>query len=191
MTTSGVHPAADRPPGDDDHLEWARHYWRRHDLGEHEDAFIAMSAVLRFHRVMVDMVETAVRPLGLNVTDYMLLVTLQLSEDGKRLISQLARSLLIHATTATLACDRLEAKRLIERHTHPTDRRATVVALTQEGQLLLREATGKLQQTLFGLAGSSVETQRELIEVLAQLRAAAGGDPNPGDRSPRSPSTRR
>src|SRR4051794_22182872 len=91
--------------GHTDPVDWARHFWRRHGLGKHEDAFVAMSSVLRFHRLMTDAVEAELRPFKLNLTDYMLLMTLQLSETGTRLISQLARSLLVHATTATLATD--------------------------------------------------------------------------------------
>jgi DNA-binding MarR family transcriptional regulator len=162
-----------------DPVDWARHFWRRHGLGDHEDAFIAMSSVLRFHRIMVDTVEGALRPHKLNLTDYMLLMTLQLSETGTRLISQLARSLIVHATTATLATDRLEARGLITRNPHPTDRRAILVSITDPGRTLVGAATDSLRDCEFGFTGSTIDEQRELTEVLASLRLAAGDTDTP------------
>lgn len=162
-----------------DPVDWARHFWRRHGLGDHEDAFIAMSSVLRIHRLMVDTVETELRPHKLNITDYMLLMTLQLSETGTRLISQLARSLLVHATTATLATDRLETRGLIERGPHPTDRRATLVTITSAGRKLVTQATDTLRASEFGISGSTADDQRELADVLARLRLAAGDTDSP------------
>jgi len=162
-----------------DPIDWARHFWRRHGLGDHEDAFIAMSSVLRFHRLMVEAVENQLRPLNLNLTDYLLLMTLQLSETGTRLISQLARSLLVHATTATLATDRLEGRGLITRNPHPTDRRATLVSITGAGRKLAGQATDALREINFGLSDSTVEDQRELSDVLARLRLAAGDTDTP------------
>jgi DNA-binding MarR family transcriptional regulator len=157
-----------------DPVDWARHFWRRHGLGDHEDAFVAMSSMLRFHRLMVDSLEAQLRPFKLNLTDYMLLMTLQLSETGTRLISQLARNLLVHATTATLATDRLENRGLIARNPHPTDRRATQVSITSAGRKLAGEATDALRGIEFGMVRSSVEEQRELTDILSTLRLAAG-----------------
>jgi DNA-binding MarR family transcriptional regulator len=162
-----------------DPVDWARHFWRRHGLGEHEDAFVAMSSMLRFHRLMVEAVETELRPFKLNLTDYMLLMTLQLSETGTRLISQLARNLLVHATTATLATDRLENRGLIARNPHPTDRRATQVSITSAGRKLVGEVTDALRGIEFGLVDSSIQEQRELTEILSTLRLAAGDNDTP------------
>ncbi|MFR9804134.1 MarR family winged helix-turn-helix transcriptional regulator [Pseudonocardia sp. RS010] len=133
-----------------------------------------MSSVLRFHRIMVDAVETGLRPYKLNLTDYMLLMTLQLSETGTRLISQLARTLLVHATTATLATDRLEGRDLIMRSPHPTDRRATLVSLTDAGRDLTAAATAALRESEFGFAGTSAEDQKHLVAALAAIRDAVG-----------------
>lgn len=162
-----------------DPVDWARHFWRRHGLGDHEDAFVAMSSLLRLHRLMVDNVEAKLRPHKLNITDYMLLMTLQLSETGTRLISQLARSLMVHATTATLATDRLEGRGLIERSPHPTDRRATLVTITKAGRKLVGEATDVLRDIDFGLVESSLADQQQVSEVSARLRLAAGDSDAP------------
>jgi DNA-binding MarR family transcriptional regulator len=125
---------------------------------------------MRFHQIMTDIVHTELKPYKLNVTDYMLLMTLQLSETGTRL----ARNLLVHATTATLATDRLEARGLLKRAPHPTDRRATLVSITDAGRLLVREASRSLSAVDFGLTGTSKTDRLAILDVLARLRAASG-----------------
>ncbi|GLZ15966.1 MarR family transcriptional regulator [Actinomadura sp. NBRC 104425] len=171
------------PPADP--VDWARHFWRRHQLGGSEDAFIAMSSVLRFQRLLVDAVEKELRKHELNITDYMFLMTLQLSETGTRLISHLARSLLVHATTATLATDRLEGRKLIARSPHPTDRRATMVTITKAGRELATAATESLRGINFGFYGNTEEDQRELTEILARMRRIVGDADTP-IKTPRS-----
>lgn len=161
-----------------DPVAWARHFWRKQHLGDGEDAFIAMSSVLRFHRLMTVSIEEELKKHQLNLTDYMLLMTLQLSETGTRPVSRLARGLLVHATTATLATDRLEARGLLSRGPHPSDRRATLVTISDEGRALVRRASAALGAFEYGLAGTSVEDRAELVEVLARLRAASGDDDN-------------
>ncbi|OHV63549.1 MarR family transcriptional regulator [Pseudofrankia sp. BMG5.36] len=160
-----------------DPLEWARPFWALHGLGEQQDEFFTMGSLFRFHRMVADQVEGALRAHKLNITDYMLLMTLRLSDNGTRLISQLARILLVHATTATLATDRLEKRGLIVRSPHPTDRRATLVSITAAGKRISSEATDSVRQVDFGLCGSSAADRADFAEILARMRMR-GGDTN-------------
>ncbi|NMH98233.1 MarR family winged helix-turn-helix transcriptional regulator [Pseudonocardia acidicola] len=167
--------ATDDPPADP--IDWARHFWVRQGLGD-GSPFLAMSSTLRFHRIMVDRIEPRLRAHELNLTDYMLLMTLLLSNSGTRLISHLARSLLVHATTATLATDRLARRGLITREAHPDDRRATLVTITEAGRALACDATDTLRTIGFGVGEGDDEEaeadQRTLTELLARLRSGAG-----------------
>ena len=160
-----------------DPVEWASHYWRQQELEGDEQRFLVMSSLLRYQRIVVDAVDGELRKFGINLTDYLLLMTLQLSESGTRLISSLARNLMIHATTATLATDRLEAKKLLYRSPHPTDRRSTCVTITEPGRQLLQNATVTLDKIDFGLIGGSSAGVKRLGDALTTLRAAAGDTP--------------
>jgi len=162
-----------------DPVDWAQHYWREQRLDGDEQHFLVMSSLLRYQRIMVDLVEGKLREHGLNMTDYLLLMTLQLSEAGTRLISSLARNLMVHATTATLATDRLETKKLLYRSPHPTDRRATCVTITDAGRTLVHEATVALDAVEFGLPGSTPVDLKALMDVLSTLRTAAGDTGRP------------
>jgi DNA-binding MarR family transcriptional regulator len=157
-----------------DPLEWAQHYWREHDLDGGEVPFLVFSSLLRYHRMAVAAVEEELRAHDLNLTDYLLLMTLELSDSGTRLISSLARSLMVHATTATLATDRLEARKLLKRSPHPTDRRAICVTISPSGRDLVRAATKSLSNKEFGLTGSTPTSLQKLGKVLTELRKAAG-----------------
>ncbi|MDV6312205.1 MarR family transcriptional regulator [Gordonia amicalis] len=117
-----------------DPVDWAAHFWDQQALDGDERRFLTLTSLLRYQRIVADAVDVKLKAHGLNMTDYLLLMTLLLSETGTRLISALARNLLVHATTATLATDRLESRDLLERSPHPTDRRATCVTITDKGR---------------------------------------------------------
>lgn len=165
--------ASQKSGGFTDPIDWAGHYWQRHHLEGDEERFLAMTSLFRFERIVADIVEGALKGHSLNITDYLLLMTLELSEDGTRLISSLARNLLIHATTATLATDRLEKRSLLYRSPHPTDRRATCVTITDEGRETVRAATRALSEIDFGVSGDS-DVIANLMGTLTALRGVAG-----------------
>lgn len=157
-----------------DPVDWAAHYWKAQELDGEPDQFLALTSLLRFERIVADEVETALKQHGLNMTDYLMLMTLQLSESGTRLISSLARNLLVHATTATLATDRLEKRELLVRTPHPTDRRATCVTITDGGREKVKNATASLSECGFGIPRATPEMTNDLLAVLTAMRDAAG-----------------
>ncbi|MGQ4599628.1 MarR family transcriptional regulator [Nocardia sp. R6R-6] len=161
-------------PDTTDPVEWAHHYWTEQGLEGDEQRFLAMSSLLRYQRLVIDPVEASLRKHRLNLTDYLVLMTLQLSDNGTRLVSNLARSLMVHATTATLATDRLQKRRLISRKPHPTDRRATLVSITPTGRKLVLKANASLTEIGFGLGNADPADIGRLIELLSELRTSAG-----------------
>ena len=156
-----------------DPIEWAAHYWKLHGIAGDSRRFLVLSSLLRYHRLVTESVEKVLRDQGLNLTDYLMLMTLELSDKGTRLISGLARSLLVHPTTATLATDRLEARGLLSRSPHPTDRRATLVTISDEGRELVRSATVALDGMGFGLSSGEGEEFEEFGGLLDTLRGRA------------------
>ncbi|WLP88695.1 MarR family transcriptional regulator [Gordonia sp. NB41Y] len=157
-----------------DPVEWAAHYWEQQDLVGDPRRFQAMTSLLRFERIVADRVEVELKQHGLNLTDYLMLMTLMLSESGTRLISSLARNLLVHATTATLATDRLEDRGLLYRSPHPTDRRATCVTITDEGRTLATTATEALSEKGFGMESSTPQMVEILLASLTAMRDTVG-----------------
>lgn len=157
-----------------DPVQWIKFYWERH-ADDDPYPFLAMSSVLRLHQLMTSMLEQNLKQsFSLNLTDYLMLKTLQMSDTGTRLLSRVAWHLLVHATTVTLAADRLESRGLLIRRAHPRDRRATCVSITDEGHRLVDEATSALKESGFGMPGLSPEQARVLVELMAPIRKTAG-----------------
>lgn len=103
-------------------------------------------------------------PLGLNVGQEALL--LELDRAGPRIQAQLSEALGCEPPSVTLMTRKLEASGHIERTPDPTDKRATVVALTAGGKALA-DQIAELWVTL------AEETVRGLpVDLLERLPAA-------------------
>jgi DNA-binding MarR family transcriptional regulator len=92
---------------------------------------------------------------------------------GPQIMSSISEELGVTRRNVTALVDALEEEGLVRRQPHPTDRRATVIELTEEGERTTgamydehREAVAEL------FSGLSEENQRDLIRVLGQLRDA-------------------
>jgi DNA-binding MarR family transcriptional regulator len=90
---------------------------------------------------------------------------------GPQIMSSISEELGVTRRNVTALVDALEDERLVRRLPHPTDRRATVIELTDEGAKTThamydahREAVSEL------FAGLSEQDQRELIRLLDTLR---------------------
>jgi DNA-binding MarR family transcriptional regulator len=159
-----------------DPLQWMRYYAEQQ--GDDDPAgFLAMTSVLRLHHLMTTSVDACLRAEAtIGLTDYQILKALQLSETGTWLLSRLAWHLMVHATTVTLSVERLESKRLVTRNSHPRDRRATLVAVTEEGRKLSDRATEALARIEFGLPGLTASEARAMTATIARVRAVAGDE---------------
>lgn len=92
---------------------------------------------------------------------------------GPQIMSSISDGLGVTRRNVTALVDALEEEGLVRRQPHPTDRRATVIELTPEGERTAnimydehREAVSEL------FSGLSEEDQRELMRLLGRLRDA-------------------
>lgn len=157
-----------------DPVQWMRYYWEQRDDDDPSE-FLAMTSVLRLHHLMTASVEHHLRTeFEMSLTDYQILKALQLSETGTWLLSRMAWHLMVHATTVTLTVARLEAKQLVTRESHPRDRRATLVTITDAGRERVDRATETLSRIHFGLPGLTPGQARSLTATIARVRSIAG-----------------
>ncbi|BCI51965.1 MarR family transcriptional regulator [Mycolicibacterium litorale] len=134
----------------------------------------AMRSVLVLCRSMTAVVDQDLKDeFGLRLIDYQILKQLQSSEAGTSLLGGVARDLFVHATTVSIATERLAQRNLVVRHAHPTDRRATLVSITDEGRDIADAATATLAAAQFGLAGLTPDQLAALSDVGA-ARTARG-----------------
>jgi DNA-binding MarR family transcriptional regulator len=91
---------------------------------------------------------------------------------GPQIMSDLGDELRVTARQVTNLVDALEAEGLVRRASHPTDRRATVIEITQAGLEQACTLWRPFQESLAGLFRELPEAdQRELLRVLEALLA--------------------
>lgn len=106
---------------------------------------------------------------------------------GAQTMVELAKQLSVTKRNVTSLVDGLEKDGLATRQPHPTDRRATLVQLTDEGERLFFKAAELQRQHLKDLFTSlEAEQQAEMSAALVQLtQALAARKKNPeGNKAP-------
>ncbi|WP_369639080.1 MarR family winged helix-turn-helix transcriptional regulator [Nocardia sp. JMUB6875] len=106
-----------------------------------------------------------VRAVGLGLTAAQATALREMT--GPMTMRELAARMSCEPSNATFVVDKLEQQGLIERHAHPTDRRAKQLILTAAGTAL-RERLLELLIQDSPLAGLSTQQQRVLHELLEQ-----------------------
>jgi DNA-binding MarR family transcriptional regulator len=140
-----------------DHIDGLVGQWaaERPDLDLRPMATVAR--LLHIGRLAADELARGARRFGVEVPEGDVLFTLRRSGRPYRLTpSELSKSLLVSSGTLTSRLDRLEAKGLIRRVAHPSDRRSTEVELTDAGLALVDEAVAV-----------HVDHERELLSALS------------------------
>ncbi|RVW02654.1 MarR family winged helix-turn-helix transcriptional regulator [Rhodococcus xishaensis] len=164
-----------------DPIEEAHRQWTEHGWGAVADGMAAVTSVVRVQQIMMARVEEVLKPFGLTFSRYELLTLLTFTRKGALPMAKASARLQVHPTSVTNAVDRLEAAGLVRRVPHPTDRRATLVEITDEGRELSVRATEALNGQVFAEPGLAPDKLDALIRILTELRHQAG-DFDTGDR---------
>ena len=91
---------------------------------------------------------------------------------GPKIMSGLSDELGVTKRNVTALVDALEEEGQVRRRPHPTDRRATVIELTDQGSETMDRMYDEHRAAVAELfVGLSEGDQRELIRLLGQLRA--------------------
>lgn len=167
-----AHPAA--PVESVDSIAEARRLWREHGWADAADGMAAVTSVMRAQAIMLRRVENALRPLGITFARYEVLMLLYFSRAGSLPMSLIGARLQVHQTSVTNAVDRLEAAAYVRRRPHPTDRRATIVLLSDAGRELADKATEVLNRDVFREPGLGPGGAVALVGQLDVLRRDAG-----------------
>jgi len=145
----------------------------------------AVTSVMRVQQILLSAVDGALRPHGLTFARYEALVLLTFSRTGRLPMRVMGERLQLHPTSVTNIVDRLQADGLVRRTPHPTDRRATLVEITDAGSSLLEAATKSVTAIDFGLSGLTPEEESQLTTLLSRVRLAAGDFEERRDERPR------
>jgi DNA-binding MarR family transcriptional regulator len=94
----------------------------------------AVTSIVRAQQILLQRIDTVLRPLDLTFARYEILMLLSFTRKGALPMTRMGALLQVHPTSVTSAVDRLEAQGFVKRQPHPTDRRAVLAAITQAGR---------------------------------------------------------
>ncbi|MEZ5166814.1 MAG: MarR family transcriptional regulator [Acidimicrobiales bacterium] len=132
----------------------------------------AVVSVMRGEQILRNRATTILRPLGLTFARYQVLGMTRWS--GPLTLGAVSHGLWITPPTVTSAIDRLEAAGLTRRVPHPTDARATLVEITDEGIRIFDRAVERLNEELFGSIGLTEPELEELVALIGKIRRREG-----------------
>ncbi|CAO5248369.1 MarR family winged helix-turn-helix transcriptional regulator [Frankia sp. AgKG'84/4] len=96
-----------------------------------------------------------------------------IADTGPCRLRDLADAVAVAPRTMTETVDGLEADGLVARRSHPTDRRAVLLALTDAGQRALAEGQRRRTETVAGFTRQLSPQQRaQLVELLTSISNA-------------------
>jgi DNA-binding MarR family transcriptional regulator len=108
-----------------------------------------------------DFLAAGAKELGLGTTDFIALIRATGGEGVTG--AQLAQAFGMRSSSVTGLADRLQAKGLIARRPHPTDRRTIRLHATRRGQQAVERALGPLLRSLLELTGELETGERARI----------------------------
>jgi DNA-binding MarR family transcriptional regulator len=159
---------------DSDPIEEARRQWVAHGWEDAADGMAAVTSIVRAQQIVLQRIDTVLRPLDLTFARYEILTLLSFTKHGSLPMTRMGALLQVHPTSVTSAVDRLEGQGFVERLPHPTDRRAVLASITEAGRTRALAATHALNGQVFEQLGITEHQVNQLRTVLRALRANAG-----------------
>jgi DNA-binding MarR family transcriptional regulator len=157
-----------------DPIAEAKRQWRERGWTDAAEGMAAITAVMRTQQILLARIETVLKGFDLTFSRFELLTLLSFSRTGALPMAKASERLQVHPTSVTNAVDRLESAGLVRRVAHPTDGRATLVEVTDEGKARALAAAHELNSTVFERPGFSTSELDELNGMLARFRRDAG-----------------
>jgi DNA-binding MarR family transcriptional regulator len=157
-----------------DPIAEASRQWREHGWIDAAPGMAAITSLMRAHQIALARVEAVLKSRGITFARYEVLMLLQFSSRGALPMRVIGSRLQVHPTSVTNAVDRLEAAGLVRREAHPSDRRATLVAITEDGRSIAETATAELNAAVFTDPGLTESEVAKLTAILESYRRNAG-----------------
>jgi DNA-binding MarR family transcriptional regulator len=108
-----------------------------------------------------------------DLTPQRVYLMLPLKEHGSMTMSALRNILGVSATNITALVDALERENMVTRQPHATDRRATLIELTQKAHTILEENCANFKNQVSGIFDDfSAEQQQQFKSLLEHMRSA-------------------
>jgi DNA-binding MarR family transcriptional regulator len=162
-----------------DPIAEARRHWEDHGWGDAAAGMAMVTSIMRAQQILIARVDQVLTRFNLTFARYEVLMLLLFSRRGSLPLGKVGARLQVHPASVTNAVNRLEADGLVRREPHPTDRRATLAALTPAGRRVAQQATEAVNAAVFASTGLTPEQLDDVFRLLRRLRLTEG-DFDPG-----------
>ncbi|MFV0306320.1 MAG: MarR family winged helix-turn-helix transcriptional regulator [Desertimonas sp.] len=162
-----------QPPHEDPIIATVRN-WERKGWNAGDRLAVSMS-IVRVEQILRKAAEGVLRPHGISYSRHNLLLLLYFARNGELPLGKISSRLLVHPTSITTTVDALAKTGLVERVPHPSDRRATLARITDEGRAAVERSTTALSDwSPFELGALTDAEAHTLFLLLQKVRASAG-----------------
>ena len=169
VAEDGAQPARD--PVEEAAARWAERY-------PGAAGFRALSSLVRGYSATAREMDGMLRPLGLNLSRFELLLLLSFSRAGALPTMRIRDLLMVHGSSVTYLVDRMIEAGWVARESDPADRRISLVRLTETGRETVEAAAALVAGHGFGpLAALDDAALDGLSSLLGRLRPVV---PPPG-----------
>jgi MarR family transcriptional regulator, 2-MHQ and catechol-resistance regulon repressor len=128
--------------------------------------------LMKAHRTLRRHAERSIEAVDMCLSDFAILEALL--HKGPQSLSELGRRIELTSGSMTTAIDRLEARGLVTRADHATDRRTWVIHLTPEGRALISKVFARHEQAMErAMRGLSKSERATLTDLLKRLGTTA------------------
>lgn len=128
--------------------------------------------IMKAHRTLARHAVRSIEAFDMCLSDFAILEALL--HKGPQSVGELGQRIDLTSGSMTAAIDRLEARRLVTRAEHPTDRRAWVIRLTATGKALITKVFAGHQIAMErAMSGLSRAERATLVELLKRLGTTA------------------
>ena len=160
-----------------DPIAEAKRQWLAHGWDDAADGMTVVTSVIRAHQLLMAAIDRALKPFDLSFSRFEMLRLLAFTREGRMPMASAIARLQVHPTSVTNTVERLARDGYVTREPHPTDGRAALLALTDEGR---DEATDALN-IVFADLGLDGDDATALVRIIARFRKGAGdfADPAP------------
>jgi DNA-binding MarR family transcriptional regulator len=156
-----------------DPIDEAGRQWRRHWGSSHVAEMMAVTSIMRVQQIMLARLNETLERFGLTFARYEALMLLYYSRAGALPLGKIGGRLQVHPTSVTNLIDGLERAGFVARTPHPTDRRATLASITDDGRNAAAAATDALHGMRFGTEPLRKAELQALTDLLCEFRLAA------------------
>lgn len=159
-----------RDPEGFDPIVEAERQWRAHGWDAAAPGMAVVTSIMRAQQLLLARADAVLADFGLTFARFEVLTLLSFTRAGCLPMGKLGARLQVHPASVTSAVDRLERQGYVRREPHPTDGRATLAVLTDEGRAVATEAASRLNAEVFEALDLTTADAERLFALLSRLR---------------------